>query len=75
MYKTLNEKEKEHYLELAKDLLKGTFTECRDCSIYNGTGYFVSSYKDVNKLDEVAEKTQRTKSFLAREAILLSLDT
>ncbi len=56
MYKALNEKEKEHYLELAKDLLKGTFTECRDCSIYNGTGYFVSSYKDVNKLDEVAEK-------------------
>ena len=27
------------------------------------------------RLDEVAEKTQRTKSFLAREAILLSLDT
>lgn len=56
MYKTLSEKEKEYYLDLAKDLLKGTFTECRDCSIYNGTGYFVSSYKDVNKLDEVAEK-------------------
>ena len=56
MYKTLSEKEKEYYLNLAKDLLKGTFTECRDCSIYNGTGYFISSYKDVNKLDEVAEK-------------------
>lgn len=28
-----------------------------------------------NRLDEVAKKTQRTKSFLAREAILLSLDT
>ncbi len=28
-----------------------------------------------NRLDEIAEKTQRTKSFLAREAILLSLDT
>ena len=27
------------------------------------------------RLDEIAEKTQRTKSFLAREAILLSLDT
>ncbi|MDR3029900.1 MULTISPECIES: ribbon-helix-helix domain-containing protein [Acinetobacter] len=26
------------------------------------------------RLDEIAEKTQRTKSFLAREAILLSLD-
>ena len=56
MYKALSENEKEYYLDLAKDLLKGTFTECRDCSIYNGTGYFVSSYKDVNKLDEVAEK-------------------
>ncbi len=27
------------------------------------------------RLDEIAKKTQRTKSFLAREAILLSLDT
>lgn len=27
------------------------------------------------RLDEIVEKTQRTKSFLAREAILLSLDT
>ncbi len=29
----------------------------------------------VKRLDEIAKKTQRTKSFLAREAILLSLET
>jgi len=56
MYKNLTEPEKEVYLKLAKDFLKGTFVECNDCSIHGGSGFFISSYKDENKLNEVAEK-------------------
>ena len=56
MFKELSEKEKEYYLSLAKDLLKGTYIECNDCSVYGGSGYFISSYKDISKLEEVAEK-------------------
>lgn len=56
MYKDLSEQEKEYYLKLAKELLRGTYTECNDCSIHSGSGLFVSSYKDTDKLNEVAEK-------------------
>lgn len=56
MYKDLNEEEKEIYVKYAKNILKGTFVECKDCSIYSGSGYFVSSYKDETKLQETAEK-------------------
>lgn len=56
MYEDLCEEEKAYYLKLAKEILKGTFVECKDCSIYSGSGYFISSYKDENKLNEVAKK-------------------
>lgn len=56
MYEDLCEEEKAYYLKLAKEILKGTFVECNDCSIYSGSGYFISSYKDENKLNEVAKK-------------------
>ena len=56
MFDALNEIEKEYYLKLARELLKGTFVECNDCSIHGGSGFFISSYKDEKKLEEVAEK-------------------
>lgn len=60
MYDDLEDKEKEYYLKLAREILKGTFVECKDCSIYSGSGYFISSYKDENTLNQVAKKLYET---------------
>lgn len=56
MFEELDEKEKSKYLSFAKQILKNTFVECKDCGIYSGSGYFVISYNDEKKLREVAEK-------------------
>lgn len=56
MYQNLSPEEKNIYIKHAKNILKGTFVECKDCSIYSGTGYFISSYQDEKKLEETAEK-------------------
>lgn len=56
MFEDLSEKDKNYYLNIAKEVLRGTFVECKDCSIYGESGYFVSSYKDEKKLQEVAKK-------------------